>query len=296
LQTFLIQCFDTKWLEYAFVQHIETYVKSEIKSNKQKHMQWAFALKTEVSDLHQIFLKFVNQLINIIHTAEPNMQEILLERIEKSKDYFTPLLKKISAKIIAHIDEHKEDKKMKAYLKELLELDAHVFKQIQLIIKADAMLRSIVTNEEIVKDSSELAKANKAKKEEVEGISSLAKKSKFVYLPASDDDDYPKKTKKKKEKHDTKKESYDQYKSGKTVAQIAADRNMTEGTIEGHLAHYVSLKQIDVHTFVPQDKFKNIIAVIQEKKTLKLSEIKESLGEEYSYSDIRFTIAHFESE
>jgi uncharacterized protein YpbB len=63
-------------------------------------------------------------------------------------------------------------------------------------------------------------------------------------------------------------------------------------TIEGHLAHYASLGMIDVKLFVNEEKMKNIITVAKKLDTTLFGAIKQSLGDDYTYSEIRFAMAY----
>jgi len=59
------------------------------------------------------------------------------------------------------------------------------------------------------------------------------------------------------------------------------------------LLDYVKNKKIHIEKLVSKSKIENIIKVKTELNTQKSSEIKEVLGDEYSYADIRFTIAYY---
>ena len=55
-------------------------------------------------------------------------------------------------------------------------------------------------------------------------------------------------------KTDTKELSYTLYKEGKSIAEIAKERNLTGSTIEGHLAWYVGTGEVDIDKIVPIEK------------------------------------------
>jgi hypothetical protein len=55
----------------------------------------------------------------------------------------------------------------------------------------------------------------------------------------------------KKIKEDTKKISYDLFKEGKSVSQIAEERKLSITTIEGHLAYYVGKGEIPINNLFP---------------------------------------------
>ncbi|HMK17325.1 MAG TPA: helix-turn-helix domain-containing protein [Chitinophagaceae bacterium] len=108
----------------------------------------------------------------------------------------------------------------------------------------------------------------------------------------------PKKEKKtesgeKKKKIDTKAESFRLYKEGKRVDEIAKERNLTQQTIEGHLAHYVSIGEIDIEELVSKEKISLIEPHTKEFKGGSITTIKEKLGSKISFGEIRLVLASY---
>lgn len=85
------------------------------------------------------------------------------------------------------------------------------------------------------------------------------------------------------------------YLQGKTVAEIAQERTLNPVTIEGHLAHYVGLGLLNVSAFITKEKMEIIIAASKELETYLLSELKNKLGDEFSYADIKFALAYYQN-
>ena len=100
------------------------------------------------------------------------------------------------------------------------------------------------------------------------------------------------KKKAKEAKEDTKKISYDLFKEGRTVAQIAEERNLSITTIEGHLSYYVGMGEIPVSKFVSQEITDLITGQFDRMDDLKMGPVKEALGEGITWSDIRFVVNH----
>lgn len=94
---------------------------------------------------------------------------------------------------------------------------------------------------------------------------------------------------------DTKKTTLEMYTSGMSVPAIAAQRDLSETTIETHLAYYVSLRVLDIDDLVPLDKQELIHQSIQQFGKASLRQLKEHLPEEISYGDIKLTIASTET-
>jgi ATP-dependent DNA helicase RecQ len=96
----------------------------------------------------------------------------------------------------------------------------------------------------------------------------------------------------KQQKGETFKISFDMYTAGKSIADTAAERGLTPQTIEGHLSRYVSEGVLKATEFISEEKIKNIITVAKELDTKSRTEIIQKLGDEYSYSDIMYALAH----
>jgi uncharacterized protein YpbB len=106
----------------------------------------------------------------------------------------------------------------------------------------------------------------------------------------------PKKEKKtesgeKKKKIDTKAESFRLYKEGKRVDEIAKERSLTQQTIEGHLAHYISIGEINIEELVSKEKISLIESQTKDFKGGSITTIKEKLGSKISFGEIRLVLA-----
>jgi len=91
---------------------------------------------------------------------------------------------------------------------------------------------------------------------------------------------------------DTKMQSFELFKKGISIEEIAQQRNLSPVTVEGHLAHYVAFGEIEVTRLVPPEKIKIIEEAIHQHGVEKLAPIKDALGEGYSFGEIRAVIAH----
>ncbi len=93
-------------------------------------------------------------------------------------------------------------------------------------------------------------------------------------------------------KIDTKKLSFELFEQGLTPAQIAAQRELVISTIERHLAHFVARGELALDRLVPAEKHLAIEEKLQQMPDKKLGEIKQALGEGYSYGEITLVQAH----
>ncbi|MDR0602808.1 MAG: helix-turn-helix domain-containing protein [Bacteroidales bacterium] len=87
-----------------------------------------------------------------------------------------------------------------------------------------------------------------------------------------------------KPKEDTKKITYDLYKQGFTVEEIAQKRNYAGSTIKSHLAHYVKLGELPLTDFVTVEQQTKILEVMKTKTAFK--DIYSALHGEIGYPEI----------
>ncbi|MDO8992614.1 MAG: helix-turn-helix domain-containing protein, partial [Daejeonella sp.] len=98
--------------------------------------------------------------------------------------------------------------------------------------------------------------------------------------------------KEKKIKTDTKQVSFDLFKQGKTISEIAKERAFTTGTIEGHLSHYILSGDISVFEIVPKIKVAKIMAYLIQNPESSTVDTKIALGDEVSYGELKAVLNH----
>lgn len=93
-----------------------------------------------------------------------------------------------------------------------------------------------------------------------------------------------------KTKNDTKQVSLELFLAGKTIAEIAAERNFVISTIEGHLAHFIETGELEIGQIFSQETVDKISLYLSENQPENLNEAKNALGDGVSYSAIRAVI------
>lgn len=308
LKGYVLKAYDFVWLYTCFKNHVMSYNLSENKSNKQKHQIWAQELFEKFEPLKVNADKFSNQLMQIFESrAEEYLQTVNTRHIA-AKNYFYPVLKELSKALLTHIELLKEEKQIKTYLEELLELEGLLFKQIQQLDKVSVVIDGVLSNSEFNK---QLFKSNSHQHERLEVVRqtiAITEKAAFeeriTKRTAAKKDKKIKKEslgtainngegkKSKTPKINSKLLSFELFKQGKTLIEIAEARNFSVTTIENHLSHYVSLGMIPVTEFVSKQKLdKILLTALKIDSENKLSPIKQELGDDYSYSEIKFALA-----
>ncbi len=91
---------------------------------------------------------------------------------------------------------------------------------------------------------------------------------------------------------DTRQVTFELFNKGLTIAQVAQERGMATSTIEGHLVGFVEDGRIAIGRLLTEEKLKTIDRQLTAMKDTPLGEIKQALGEDYSYGEIRLVQAH----
>lgn len=96
---------------------------------------------------------------------------------------------------------------------------------------------------------------------------------------------------------DTKTQSFILYQAGQTIAEIAAARGLSPGTIESHLSSFIADGRIDIYSLITKAQYDQILVVLQSIATdnkVAFTEAKIKLGDAVSYAAMRWVWAHWQ--
>ncbi len=72
-----------------------------------------------------------------------------------------------------------------------------------------------------------------------------------------------KKKKPAKKKGDSARETLTLFENGKSIEEIAEERNLTESTIAGHLARFAIEGTLDFHRFVSKEQYEKALEILE---------------------------------
>lgn len=95
----------------------------------------------------------------------------------------------------------------------------------------------------------------------------------------------------------TQRHTFDLFKEGLSLEEIAAQRGFSQSTIEGHLAKFVASGDLPIEQLMSGEKLASILSLTKSlAQTSALKPFKDALGEDVTYADIRFALAYHERE
>lgn len=297
LRTYLQRCFDLSALDNYVYDHVHSYTKDINRSAKQKHHKWAEKLSKDLIAVRGNADKFMAQISRLSTDKTEEGRKNLLDRVLAAEKYFIPLITAFSENIFERMELVKQDKQVLEFLNELLEMESLFFEQLKKMKKAPALLSAVMENREFKKQDVERLINTGARGNRMLSVFAMEDTDDFTVkksAKAGKTGGKPKKSAKtvsKEPKVDTKELSLALHKAGKTLTEIAAERKMVIGTIEGHLAHYVAKQEISAKDVIGRRKLDQILGAIKELKTLQMNPIRERLGREYSFGEIKIALA-----
>jgi len=225
-----------------------------------------------------VSMTFRNQYIQIMN-AEGHKSEHLKERLNASAGYFSKKLLEIFEPVMKAWDINIGNKQVKAQYTNALE----AFK-VSLAVKM-GVFRYIgdegfsVKSYLNAKAKSTLDDLKPSKKVKVlkEGKSGLVKEKKV-----------------KRQKGDSERETLAMFQDGKSIADIATERALTQATIVGHLSRFIPTGEVKLDELVSperQMKIKAVYASIRNEEERTLSAVKALLPEDYNFGEIKLVVA-----
>ncbi|MFT5672893.1 MAG: GTPase SAR1 family protein [Polaribacter sp.] len=100
---------------------------------------------------------------------------------------------------------------------------------------------------------------------------------------------------KKEDKKPTKQISFELFKSGLSIKEIAKERSLTAGTIENHLANYISSGDIDVLELIELKRYNKIRNQVEAAGGVKgLTALKEKVDGSITYMELKMVLMSME--
>jgi ribonuclease D len=88
----------------------------------------------------------------------------------------------------------------------------------------------------------------------------------------------------------TQNQSFELFKQGLSIAEIAKQRDLVTSTIENHLAQFIETGEIDILKLLSKEKYEKLKTQIGNVQYEGLTDLKIKLKEDYSYGEIRLAL------
>jgi hypothetical protein len=99
----------------------------------------------------------------------------------------------------------------------------------------------------------------------------------------------------KRKKGDSNLLSLELYKSGKSIYQIALERELNQNTIFGHLAKFIPTGEIKITDLISDKHYKELLKRIPKVTFDNISDLKHQLDDKYTYGEIKLVLDELNS-
>lgn len=285
LQENILNTFQWNTLLEEWVLHRNSY-SGEI-GNKNLYKDWASQQLVRVQELVTVSEKFIKQLKTLFNNAT-DVQHIF-ERVAKGITYFTPLLEQLWFEVLLVEGKIANQKKVKQFFTELKELDNSLSETLKKLFRLEQMIQLAQSDQPFDKEKIHSAKLETLYTELTGKINNILKNEKLFIgeYPLSKDD------KPKKEKHSTYDITLQLWKEGKTVAEIAKERTLSQATIYSHIAKCIEQDKIAITEVLPEETINELNTIFKENEELTtLKSLYEKTEERYSWDELRLFRAY----
>lgn len=283
---FMQTTFNLSELSLAIKDHVSSYSKAELKSEKQKHVEWAKQFGRDLESFLSDGKSRFNHDFPMIKTKADLLkaQQVMFPRIE----FLQAGLKDLSLKLYDQLEKILQVKRVKNYAQELAELEILLYEKQKALQKLLRMFEMMSQGKEFEKNefdfSKQLSYRNNKLKEITSGEGNATKQAFAQAI------DKGKLKKPKRIKGETKLISLELFNLGKPVQEIAKERNLTISTVFGHLEHFVNSGELDLLKLVNKERLVTIQELHLANKSKTIGELQEILGKEYNYAEIRMAV------
>ncbi len=285
LQENILNTFQWNTLLEEWVLHRNSY-SGEI-GNKNLYKDWASQQLVRVQELVTVSEKFIKQLKTLFNNAT-DVQHIF-ERVAKGITYFTPLLEQLWYEVLLVEGKIANQKKVKQFFTELKELDNSLSETLKKLFRLEQMVQLAQSDQPFDKEKIHSAKLETLYTELTGKINNILKNEKLFIgeYPLSKDD------KPKKEKRSTYDITLQLWKEGKTVAEIAKERTLSQATIYSHIAKCIEQDKIAITEVIPEETINELNTIFKENEELTtLKSLYEKTEERYSWDELRLFRAY----
>jgi uncharacterized protein YpbB len=216
--------------------------------------------------------------------------DFVKERVTAAVNYFFPTMDSIATSLYSKMLEVRKLKRSKAFFEELTELEQMQTNAVLKMLRARTLAEVLATGSTIDKESLNTPEIQSYKADKIASILEIMKQNPVAMV--EDDDDFederylPKKKKTEKKKS-TLEETFELWQQKLSIKEIAAQRKLTETTIQSHLAGLIQAGRIKLTDILPEDKITALAKAFEGYTETALGPLKEKYGDEFTYGELR---------
>jgi hypothetical protein len=296
MRKYIKQTFDLQLLLDIWNTHLRTYTDIQEGALKNKFTLWAHETTAHLLPLVDVSQNFRAYIENNFRSAN---YEAVTEKIDGAKNYFIKQLEAFGSSLYLQLAMVSKAKKSKTYFNELLEIEEQFLLFLRKINNCHALVLAFTkggTLDKTLLDENFVARYRERMLAQTKEL--IQQKSPELLAEENDAIEQALNSKKKKktdkpEKIPTTEITFQMWKEGKTIEEIAAIRLFTQSTIEGHFEKLIAEEKVDIGDVMEKATLDKIMAAIDAIPDAESTKpIKEILGDEISFGQIKMVMGY----
>jgi hypothetical protein len=278
----------SKWFSKE-AAHKTAGPKSEMGVNR----EWFLNQSNKLSETLEPARKFRSQIDKLCHPQHFDATR-LQDRVIAAQDYFMGFLEPMLKSTIKRMLLLGRKKAVKQYLEQLMELDELLTDTILSMKRGVRMVDCLVRGEALTKDTVWDNQLRNYKLIKIEvAKSELRNESKNIFDEVAIDEEVFKRVSEKKKKtlKESKVPSYvktlELHEQGKSITEIASERQLTESTVYGHMAKLIKDEKIDIGAVLTKEQLEKLTTVFGKEMPESLWEARAITNNEFSFEELR---------
>ncbi|XOV66146.1 MAG: helix-turn-helix domain-containing protein [Fluviicola sp.] len=286
----LIQAFD--WLDMvnAWQSHEKSYKEHGSKSMKGKNRSWVTQQAQVLSTTLDASRKFRNQLSQLFSKL-PVDYDHTFERVSAAYNYFYKTLDGVLYSNLKKIAELQQKSNTKNYAEELLDLDLMLTDTIIRLKKSLALVQAIRDGKTLDQSITKTPDIKNYKVAKIELVKSelMANKSTLDFDTVTFDlKTKDRKKPEKKKKKSTYEATRELIQAGKTIEDVAKERQLSVGTISTHCARLIQQEKIELRDVMDKEKRNALYDLFEDHyEGGSLTPLKEQVGDQYTWDELK---------
>lgn len=280
------------WLDLlnAWQSHQTTYKEHGSKSQKGKNRSWLAQQIQILTGTAEASRKFRNELTRIFSQQKVDL-EFAAERVNAAYGYFYKPMDGVLVANLKKIAELQQQRSTKKYAEELMELDLVLTETILKMKKARLLLEALrdgrtlnnaITNVSEVRNY-KLAKIEMVKAELTANKSTLDFDTIKIELETKDT-----KPKVKKKKGSTYETTLELIQEGKSIEEVARERQLSVGTISTHCARLIQQEKLELSEVLSKEKISALYDAFDEHyEGGSLTALKDAVGTTFTWEELK---------
>lgn len=288
IHNYLKSTFNWTELVQEWRNHKFSYLDSDL-SAKSKHNNWAIQQLEYCEVLMDPSAKFISQLDKLFRDENVDYN-FINDRIQAAYIYFYEKLDALAYQVLYKMEEIKRTKQVKQFYEELQVLEELQTNAVLRLMKAKKLVEIVLEEKNIDKQSLNVPEIRNYKRIKLELVLEDFKNSNLNLIEENEDISYyqPKKKKEGKEsKRPTIEITYELWLDKNSIEEIAIHRKLTAATIMSHFTKLIKENKVNIKDILPKDKIAILTKAFKNYKEESLTPMKERLGEEFSWDELR---------